>query len=266
MLELNKIYNMDCLEGLKLLDDNSIDLTVTSPPYDNLRTYKGFSWDFEGVAKELYRVTKDGGVVVWVVGDATIKGSETGTSFKQALYFMECGFNLHDTMIYEKNGAGAVGSNKCYLQNFEYMFVFSKGKINTFNLIYDRENKVVGSMKTNTNRDKFTADNGRKYREIETKKFGRRFNVWKYEQTSGHDEFSKKHPAPFPEQLAQDHILSWSNEGDLVLDPFMGSGTTAKMAKLNNRNYIGFEISKDYCDLAEKRINDQEAQMSLFKL
>ena len=247
---------MDCLEGMKLLDDNSIDLTVTSPPYDNLRTYKGFSWDFEGVANELYRVTKEGGVVVWVVGDATINGSETGTSFRQALYFKEIGFNLHDTMIYEKNGAGAVGSNKCYLQNFEYMFVFSKGKINTFNLIYDRENKAVGSMKTNTNRDKFTADNGRKYREIETKKFGRRFNVWKYEQTSGHDEFSKKHPAPFPEQLAQDHIISWSNEGDLVYDPFMGSGTTAKMAILNKRNWIGSEISQEYCEIAEKRINE----------
>jgi len=255
-MEINKIYNENCLETMAKMPDCFVDLTVTSPPYDNLRTYNGYSFDFEAVAKELYRVTKQGGVVVWVVGDATIKGSETGTSFRQALYFKEIGFNLHDTMIYEKNGAGAVGSNKCYLQNFEYMFVFSKGKINTFNLIYDRENKVVGSMKTNTNRDKFTADNGRKYREIETKKFGRRFNVWKYEQTSGHDEFSKKHPAPFPEQLAQDHIISWSNEGDLVYDPFMGSGTTAKMAILNKRNWIGSEISQEYCEIAEKRINE----------
>ena len=255
-MEINKIYNENCLETMAKMPDCFVDLTVTSPPYDNLRTYNGYSFDFEAVAKELYRVTKQGGVVVWVVGDATIKGSETGTSFRQALYFKEIGFNLHDTMIYEKNGAGAVGSNKCYLQNFEYMFVFSKGKINTFNLIYDRKNKVVGSMKTNTNRDKFTADNGRKYREIETKKFGRRFNVWKYEQTSGHDEFSKKHPAPFPEELAQDHIISWSNEGDLVYDPFISSGTTAKMAILNKRNWIGSEISKEYCEIAEKRINE----------
>ena len=251
---------MDCVEGMKLLPNECIDLTVTSPPYDNLRTYNGNieHWSFEkfqAIAKELYRVTKQGGVVVWIVADATINGSETGTSFKQALYFMECGFNLHDTMIYEKNGAGAVGSNKCYLQNFEYMFVFSKGKINTFNLIYDRENKVVGRIKTNTNRDKFTADTGRKYREITTKKMGRRFNIWKYEQTQGHDAYSKKHPAPFPEQLAQDHIISWSNEGDVVLDPFMGSGTTAKMALLNNRHFIGFEISKEYCDIANERIS-----------
>ena len=261
MIELNRIYNEDCLEGMKRIPDGSVDLTVTSPPYDNLRAYNGNieQWSFEKfqqIAKELYRVTKDGGVVVWVVGDATIKGSETGTSFKQALYFMECGFNLHDTMIYEKNGAGAVGSNKCYLQNFEYMFVFSKGKIKTVNLIYDRENKVVGRMKTNINRNKFTADTGRKYREITTKKLGRRFNVWKYEQTQGHDTYSKKHPAPFPEQLAQDHIISWSNEGDVVLDPFMGSGTTAKMALLNNRNFIGFEIDKHYCDIANERISE----------
>ena len=135
------------------------------------------------------------------------------------------------------------------------MFVFSKGKIKTVNLIYDRENKVVGSMKTNTNRDKFTADTGRKYREITTKKLGRRFNVWKYEQTQGHDAYSKKHPAPFPETLVADHIVSWSNEGDLVLDPFMGSGTTAKMALLNNRHFIGFELSEEYCKIANERIS-----------
>ena len=134
MLELNKIYNMDCLEGLKLLDDNCIDLTVTSPPYDNLRTYNGYYFDFENIAKELYRVTASGGVVVWVVGDATVKGNETGTSFKQALWFKECGFNLHDTMIWVKDGGGAVGSNKCYTQNFEYMFVFSKETPKTINL------------------------------------------------------------------------------------------------------------------------------------
>ena len=149
MIEINKNYNESNSETMAKMPDCFVDLTVTSPPYDGLRTYHGYSFPFEEIAKELYRVTKDGGVVVWIVGDATVKGSETGTSFKQALYFMECGFNLHDTMIYEKNGAGAVGSNKCYLQNFEYMFVFSKGKINTFNLIYDRKNKVVGSMKTN---------------------------------------------------------------------------------------------------------------------
>ncbi|HOS12850.1 MAG TPA: site-specific DNA-methyltransferase [Candidatus Pacearchaeota archaeon] len=255
-MEVNKIYNENCLDTMAKMPDCFVDLTVTSPPYDNLRAYNGYSFDFEAVAKELYRVTKEGGVVVWIVGDATIKGSETGTSFRQALYFKEIGFNLHDTMIYEKSGCGACGSNKCYIQNFEYMFIFTKGKINTFNLIYDRENKKVGKQTVNSNRDKFTADTGRKYREIETQQFGRRFNIWKYNQTSGHDSFSKSHPAPFPQDLANDHIISWSNEGDIVYDPFMGSGTTAKMAILNNRNWIGSEISKEYCEIAEKRINE----------
>ena len=134
-IEPNNIYCVDNVEGMRLLDDEIIDLTVTSPPYDNLRKYNGYSFDFENVAKELYRVTKQGGVVVWVVGDATIKGSETGTSFKQALYFMECGFNLHDTMIYHKEIPTWNKTSMRYRQHFEYMFVFSKCICTTFNNI-----------------------------------------------------------------------------------------------------------------------------------
>lgn len=107
---MNRDYNYitlgDCVELMKEIPDDFIDLTVTSPPYDNLRDYNNeMTWNFEKfkeVAKELFRITKPGGVVVWVVGDATIKGSETGTSFRQALFFKDCGFNLHDTMIYKK--------------------------------------------------------------------------------------------------------------------------------------------------------------------
>ena len=243
---------MDCIEGMKMLPDNSIDLTVTSPPYDNLRTYNGYEWDFEETAKELYRITKQGGVVVWVVGDATIKGSETGTSFKQALYFKECGFNLHDTMIYKKINYQPLNHNR-YEQEFEYMFIFSKGKPKTFNPI-KIPCKWAGTQswgncsyyKTNngvlTSKDKYVIN--------DTKIKG---NVFEY--LTGSTKTGKiKHPAMFPEQLAADHILTWSNEGDIVLDPFMGSGTTAKMSKLNNRNYIGFEISKEYCDIANERV------------
>jgi DNA modification methylase len=269
MLPLNTIYNQDCLEGLKLLDDNSIDLTVTSPPYDNLRTYNGFSWDFEGVANELYRVTKEGGVVVWVVGDATINGSETGTSFKQALYFKEIGFNLHDTMIYAKNNPMPIQHNR-YQPCFEYMFVLSKGKPKTFNpilieaikygkckpKIYDSgQRDSTGNIKKSFNTKH--NNNPLKYKH----------NIWEYNVAYGQiskDKISHNHPAIFPEALAQDHILSWSNEGDLVLDPFMGSGTTAKMAKLNNRNYIGFELSEEYCKIAEQRIENATQQLTLF--
>jgi DNA modification methylase len=131
---VNKIICGDCLEVMKKIPDGSVDLVLTSPPYDNLRTYNGYNFDFEGIAKELHRVTKDGGVIVWVVGDATIKGSETGTSFKQALYFKEIGFNLHDTMIYHKNNYPPLTHNR-YEQCFEYMFVFSKRYLKSFNPI-----------------------------------------------------------------------------------------------------------------------------------
>jgi site-specific DNA-methyltransferase (adenine-specific) len=254
-MELNKIYNMDCVEGMRMLPTESVDLTVTSPPYDNLRTYNGFTWDFEAVAKELYRVTKQGGVVVWVVGDSTVKGSETGTSFRQALYFKEIGFNLHDTMIYDKGSCGAVGNNKGYWQSFEYMFVFCKGRPKTINLIYDRKNVEA---RNDINSTKRRSDGSlKKSANYSYGEMSRRTNVWKYRTGKGlttTDSIAFKHPAMFPEKLANDHIISWSNEGDVVLDPFMGSGTTAKMALLNNRKYIGFEISKEYCEIAENRI------------
>ena len=233
------------------MPDKFIDLTVTSPPYDNLRTYNGFAWDFESTANELYRITKDGGVVVWVVGDVTIKGSETGTSFKQALYFKECGFNLHDTMIYSKGGQGATGSNKAYWQDFEYMFVFSKGNISTFNPIEDRPNKTKPSERIEVQGHRHATGETKGKRLIKRKEFGRRFNIWQYHESGTRIN----HPAVFPENLASDHILSWSNTGDLVFDPFIGSGTTAKMAVVNGRNFLGFDLSEEYCKIAKDRVN-----------
>ena len=251
MLEINRIYNMDCLEGLKLIPDKSIDLTVTSPPYDNLRTYKGFTWDFEGIAKELYRVTKQGGVVVWVVGDATIKGSETGTSFRQALFFMECGFNLHDTMIWKKTNPIPLTHNR-YEQHFEYMFVFSKGSPKTFNPI-KIPCATKGQIRNRKNSNKEEGSAVRNRNEVTVTKSEKiKGNVW--EMPVSNTKYN--HPAIFPEKLAADHILTWSNPGDIVLDPFLGSGTTAKMAVLNDRHFIGFEISKEYCKIAEKRISE----------
>lgn len=254
MLELNKIYCTNNIEGMKLLDDNSIDLTVTSPPYDDLRNYKGYTFDFENLAKELYRVTKVGGVVVWVVGDATKNGSESGTSFKQALYFTEIGFNLHDTMIWNKGGFTAVGAlSTRYAPVFEYMFILTKGKIKTFNPIKDRITINGGKKVSGTIRQK---DGSTKpmSKVMTINKYSQRYNIWNINPQRQRGKYT--HPAVFPEQLAEDHILSWSNVGDIVLDPFMGSGTTAKMAKLNNRNFIGFEISQEYCDIANKRLEN----------
>jgi len=258
LLELNRIYNMDCVEGMKLLPNECIDLTVTSPPYDNLRKYKGFKWDFEGVANELYRVTKKGGIVVWVVGDATINGSETGTSFKQALYFKEIGFRLHDTMIFAKKNPIPLNHNR-YEQYFEYMFVFSKGKPKTFNPIMIP--CVTAGRRYNWECESRVEEQSVRNRKetAVVKSHKQKGNIWEYTVGGGKGE-TGNHPAIFPEQLANDHIISWSNEGDLVLDPFMGSGTTAKMALLNNRKFIGFEISEEYCKIAEERISQIQPQ------
>ena len=253
-MEINKIYNENCLDTMAKMPDNFVDLVVTSPPYDNLRDYNGYSFDFENVANEIGRVLKYGGTMVWIVGDATIKGSETGTSFIQALHFKNIvGLNLNDTMIWNKNGFTAVGALKYrYGQVFEYMFVFSKGVAKTFNPINDRPNKQAGRKQIGSIRQKDGTTKPKSTNGTITPDFGIRFNVW--DVTPENSNTNRCHPAMFPEQLANDHIISWSNEGDLVYDPFMGSGTTAKMALLNNRNYIGSEISKEYCEIAEQRL------------
>lgn len=248
------------------MDDGFIDLTVTSPPYDNLRDYKGYSFDFESIAKELYRVTKIGGVVVWVAGDATINGSETGTSFKQALYFKEMGFNLHDTMIYEKSNFSNPMTTR-YHQIFEYMFILSKGNPSSFNPLMDHKNSTGGDKLwgKSTFREKNGKLTQRKARKIN--EFGMRRNIWRYmigtsEQNTEPDKF--KHPATFPDNIARDHIYTWSNKGDLIYDPFMGSGTTAKMAHLQDRNWIGSEMSAEYVELANKRIKPYLDQLKIF--
>ena len=242
------------------MQDNFIDLTLTSPPYDNLRDYNGYSFDFESIAKELYRITKEGGVVVWVVGDATIKESETGTSFRQALYFKDVGFNLHDTMIYDKGYAPNTQNNR-YNNCFEYMFVFSKGKPKTYNLL--REPRTTKGNRKSTIRLK-NGDTKIEERNLNTDRVLR--NIWHidngYNRTTK-DKIAYKHPAIFPEKLVGSHLLSWSNKNDLVYDCFMGSGTTAKMCLLYNRKYIGSEISKEYIDISSKRIEKYKMQLRI---
>ena len=253
---LNKIICGDAIEVMKDIPDKSIDLTITSPPYDNLRDYKGYIFDFEGIAKELFRLTKQGGVVVWVVGDATINGSETGTSFKQALYFKEIGFNLHDTMIYQKSGLTFPETTR-YYPCFEYMFILTKDKIKTANLIADKKNLNPGGTGGTFRQPTGELKKGYGHK---IKDYGIRPNVWIYDtglHKTTKDMFAYKHPAMFPEKLAEDHIRSWSNKGDVVLDPMCGSGTTCKMAMLNKRNFIGIEISKEYCKIAENRLKQK---------
>ena len=270
-MEINKIYNENCLDTMVKMPDNFIDLTVTSPPYDDVRTYKGFTLPLDDIAKELYRVTKYGGVVVWVVNDKTKNYCESLTSFKTAILFVEdAGFKLHDTMIYKRQAA--FPDVVRYYQEFEYMFVFSKGKPKTINLL--RQNKSESTIKRNNTGVHNSRNERQQNGEIKkgnTKSIERvnnaklddtrvKSNIWEIatgSQKSTKDKIAFQHPAIFPEQLANDHIISWSNENDIIYDCFAGSGTTAKMSILNNRNWIASEISSEYCDIIKERIKIQ---------
>lgn len=250
--KLNNIFRSDCIEFMKAMEENSIDLTVTSPPYDELRNYKGYSFDFENIAKQLFRVTRKGGVVVWVVGDKIKKGNKSLTSFKQALYFQEIGFNVHDVMIYKKKNTPFMRSN-AYTNCFEFMFILSKGSPKIFNPL---KTKTVrqGQEKLPFNKG---ADGINKKVLAELKPEKTLTNIWEYAVGYGGsttDKIAFEHPAIFPEKLAEDHILSWTNEKDIVFDPMCGSGTTCKVAKKHNRQFIGCDVSEDYVALAKKRI------------
>jgi DNA modification methylase len=254
----------DCIEYMSQMESNSIDLTVTSPPYDDIRNYEdtlAWDWDtFKCVAADLYNITKEGGVVVWIVGDATINGNETGSSFKQALYFKEIGFNLHDTMIYRKENPPPTGGNNRYYSSFEYMFVFSKGTPKTFNpILVQRRNKW--NDKRTTRNKSFVRDKDGNFEskqvDLNLNEPVKMQNVWTITVGGGisaEEKIAFEHPAIFPEKVAENHILSWSNEGDIIFDPFTGSGTTGKMALKNNRSFIGTEIVPEYFKIAEKRL------------
>ncbi len=256
-----QLFNEDCKTGLQRIPDGAVDLTVTSPPYDNIRKYNGFNFDFEEIAMQLYRITKPGGVIVWIVSDETRNGSETGSSFKQALYFKALGLKLHDTMIWAKD-APSFPEKARYFQTFEYMFVFSKGTPKTANLLRDRKNIYAGKETHGTFRER---DGTLKQRSTTFSgaiaEYGVRFNVW---QIPGEKRNKTGHPAVFPQQIARDHILTWSNPGETICDPFSGSGTTAIEAVNNGRRFIGFEISREYYEKSILRIEQETAQCNIY--
>jgi site-specific DNA-methyltransferase (adenine-specific) len=261
---LNTVIEGNCVEVMQGFEDDFVDLTVTSPPYDALRNYKGFVFFFEEIAKQLYRITKPGGVVVWVVNDATIEGSETGTSFKQALYFKDIGFNLHDTMIFRKRNPIPQIYRKRYNNEFEFMFVFSKGVVKIHNpIMVDCAHaglELNGTTYKNYSKNEQTREKLAK--PVKDKKI--KGNIWEYVVgKKQEDQEAKGHPAPFPCELVRDHILSWTNKGDIVFDPMCGSGTTCRVAAELNRNYIGIDISHEYVELAKQRIKNNETQLRL---
>lgn len=249
----------DSAKILENIPNNSIDLIVTSPPYDNLRKYKGYSFDFEKIAKELFRVIKDGGVMVWVVSDQTKNGSESGTSFKQALFFKEIGFNLHDTMIYAKTNPIPQNHNR-YEQCFEYMFVLSKGKPKTFNPLTEPTKNAGKSFNWGDRKTVLDSNQCRRHKETDIRVCNDtkiRNNIFYYSVGGG----KSGHPAVFPYQLAEDHVLSWSNEGDVILDPFMGSGTTGIAALNNGRKFIGIEINEEYFNSCSNRLKENRTRV-----
>lgn len=257
---INKVVHCDCVDGIAKLPESSVDLVVTSPPYDTLREYEGYNFRFEEICKGLYRIIKDGGVVVWVVGDETVGGSETGTSFIQALKFKEIGFCLHDTMIYMRNAVKHPDKQR-YYNCFQYMFIFSKGRPKTINLIRDHKNKTAGKKETSKlQREKDGSWSTRTSfkKSVVRPDYSIRWNIWTYDVGSlvmAEDRLWVGHPAIFPLKLPEDHIKSWSNEGDIVFDPMCGSGQTLIAAKKLKRNYIGMDISEDYCGLTNKRLD-----------
>ena len=256
----NNVFCGDCVEIISQFPDNCIDLTVTSPPYDKLRSYEGSisAWNeqkWKDLLQQLFRATKVGGVVVWVVGDSTINGSETGTSFKQALYAKDIGFNLHDTMIFRKKNPIPQIYRKRYNNEFEYMFVFSKGVVKTHNpiMVYCLHAGLQLNGTTYKNYSKTVQTREKMANPVKDQKI--KGNIWEYVVgKNAEDQDAKGHPAPFPCQLARDHISSWTNEGDVVLDPMAGSGTTLKMAQQIKRNYVGIEINQNYIDIINKRL------------
>ena len=258
---LNNFYVDDCVKFMQnKLQDESVDMILTSPPYDDLRNYKGYTFEFEKIANEIFRVIKKGGVVVWIVGDKIKNGNKSLTSFKQALYFQQIGFNMHDVMIYAKKNTPFMRSN-AYTNAYEYMFVLSKGKPKTFNPL--KEPTARNGMEMLVANKGADAKNNKVLKELKKEKT--KNNIWYYAVGLGgstNDKIAFEHPAVFPEQLALDHILSWSNDGDIVFDPMCGSGTTCKMAFLHNRNFIGVDISKEYIQIAQKRL--QQYQQGLF--
>lgn len=266
---IGKIINDNCIKVMKTIPNESVDLTVTSPPYDDLRDYENnLVWNnriFRKVARELYRVTKKGGIVVWVIGDKTHNGNKSLTSFRHALYFQELGFKVYDVIIYEKSGSAPPHPNR-YFNSFEYMFIMSKGKPKTVNLLRDKKNSCAGISTfgniTRREKDGSLVDKGKKI----INEFGVRTNIWKYNNGKGFttkDKIAYEHPAIFPEQLVRDHVMSWSNVNDIVLDPFGGSGTSAKICKELDRRWIYIENVEKYCQIARKRVGEIDVKREI---
>ena len=258
------VYHGDCAKVLPSLGVKA-DLILTSPPYDDLRTYGGGVFDFGSIADACVGALVDGGVIVWVVGDGIEGYSETGSSFRHALGFMRRGLKLHQTMLYQTTREAPTAPNR-YARVHEYMFVFSNGRPRVANIIRDKPNTTSGTVHRRKMIGRY-ADNSKPHRNykrnrIVSPEFGPRTNIWKYHTSpfSNANRFDE-HPAVFPDALARDHIRTWTNPGDLVIDPMAGSGTTLRAAKDLGRSSIGIEIHENYIDIIERRMAQEVMEL-----
>lgn len=264
-MQFGKIYHENCIDTLHRMSDDVIDMTITSPPYDDLRDYNGYHFPVEDIAASLFQKTKPGGVVIWVVGDRTVNGDETLTSFQHAITFQKAGFRVHDTMIYTKKNPIPGDCGKRYRQAFEYMFCFSKGQPKTFNPITE-PTKSAGQKITAfriTGKGRGNVPDEDIGREIKTERKVSNIFAYNVGTSSSEDKIAFQHPAIFPEQLVADQIASWTDQGDVVYDCFMGSGTTAKVAHQLKRRWVGSEISEEYIEIARKRLETYIDKLNL---
>lgn len=268
--KLNEVYCGDCVKLMKLLPDSTIDLVVTSPPYDKIRDYNGsIHFDLHKTGQEIFRVLKSGGIAVMVIQDQTKNFGKSLTSFKTIIDWCDnIGFKLFETIIYRKNGSEGVWWTKRFRVDHEYMPIFLKGKKPQY---FNKEplkipskhgGKVMtgsGSRKTNGETQKTVT------RAINFKKC--RGTIWNYLMAGDKNPLKRKHPAVFPDKIPYDFIQCFCPEEGIVLDPFAGSGSTLVMAKKLRRSFIGFDIVPEYCELARERLKTEfvnQDQINLF--
>jgi site-specific DNA-methyltransferase (adenine-specific) len=266
-VELNKVYQQDCIVGMRKIPDGAIDLVVTSPPYDNLRDYNGYSVDLNETGKNIYRILKDGGVAVMVIQDQTKNFGKSLTSFRTIVDWCDnVGFKLFECVIYRKNGTEGAWWKNRFRVDHEYMPIFLKGeKPQYFNKDSLKvKSKHGGKIMTGFANRKTNGETGKSITKA-INEMKCRGTVWDYLMAGDKDPVKRKHPAPFPDKIPFDFINCFCPPNGIVLDPFVGSGSTVVGAKKLNRSFIGFDISEEYCNLTRKRLDSVSPDDELFQ-
>lgn len=264
---VDKVHCMECVEGMEMLPDDCVDLVVTSPPYDAVRKYNGFAFDLHQTGAQIHRVLKDGGIAAMVIQDQTKDFGKSLTSFRTIIDWCDSfGFKLFECVIYRKNGSEGAWWKHRFRVDHEYIPLFLKGDRPAY---FDKQPLRVPSkhggkvMSGSGNRRTDGATNGTVRREINATKC--RGTIWNYLMAGDKNPLKRKHPAVFPDAIPSDLIQCFCPPGGIVLDPFIGSGSTAVQALKHERHFIGFDISQEYCDLCNQRLEKDVETATLFE-